>query len=110
MLTFQIDLPAKARSTRTVFGLNKNKVAQQTQDGIFYIFNDMILICTKELKYKPIYSLNNNDNFIELDTNKNLIILSNGNKNTKKVHVLTHKSGKHLVPALKLSSVALSIN
>ncbi len=97
LLTFQIDFPTKAHSTKNLFGLNKNKVAQQTQEGIFYIFNGMILICTKALKYKEIYSLNTNDNFKEIGTNNNLIIFSKGNNDPKKVKVFMRKSGNHFI-------------
>ena len=44
-----VQIPTKARSTKNLFGLAKNN---QTREGIFYIFNDLILICSKEKKVK----------------------------------------------------------
>ncbi len=70
---------------------SKLQIAQQTQE-IFYLFNDMILICIKELKYKGIYSLNTNDNFIEIDINKNLIIFKKDTNDPKRVKLFMHRS------------------
>ena len=42
----KVQIPTKARSAKNLFGMAKNN----TREGIFYVFTDLILICTKEKK------------------------------------------------------------
>ncbi len=71
------------------WNINENN---KTQQGIFCIFNinDMVLICSKEQKYKWLHSLvtNDSDTIINIDQIKSIIIFQNGINDKKKVTVL----------------------
>ena len=44
----KVQIPTKARSAQNLFGMAKNN--NSTREGVFYVFTDLILICTKEKK------------------------------------------------------------
>ena len=48
----KVQIPTKARSAKNLFGMTKNN---NTREGIFYVFTDLILICSKEKKVCLIY-------------------------------------------------------
>lgn len=44
----KVQVPSKAKSAKHIFKIAKNN--HNTREGIFYVFTDLILICTKEKK------------------------------------------------------------